>query len=117
MAESQMGSKKRRQSVKAQTLQTEQQIADDLGGKRVPMSGAGDKKGDVQIDDFVLDSKETLGDRLTLNASDFVKICREASQESKDPAFVFTFAKHAHTVPQQWVCIPFDKFAELFGDE
>lgn len=102
------------QSVKSRVNRHEKALADKLEGFRQPASGAlAGHKGDIKLDDFLLDSKETDAGALGITSRDIVKICREAFGEGKDPALVLTWNKIAETVPSEWVLIPLNVFNRL----
>ena len=101
-------------SKKARTLEHEQSIADRLGGKRQPASGAMlGHKGDVKLTDFLLDSKETVHASIIISGKDLTKITREADGEGKIPGLVITIERVPRTVATEWVMIPLDSFGDL----
>ena len=103
-------------SIKAQTLEHEQELADRLQGKRQPASGATpEHKGDVKLHNFLLDSKETGSATLILTGQDLTKITREANGEGRKPGLIVSIAKVPRTVSQEWVLITIDDFGELVG--
>jgi len=102
------------ESVKAKANKTEAKLAERLGGKRQPASGAvAGHKGDVKLEHFLLDSKETSGGSIMVSRADVVKITREATGENKQPALVFTFHTIADSTPREWVMLPLDTFAAM----
>jgi hypothetical protein len=112
-----LGSDKTR-SQKARSNQAEKDYAEKLGGKRRPASGAIDGcKGDIILDRFLLDLKQTVHGSIHLLRSDLVKIDREAFGENKFPGIICEFAKMADGVPNSWVCVPFDVFVEMLRQE
>lgn len=109
-----LGGKKKHKEGKAKTLQTEADLAHRLEGKVQPKSGAGPfHKGDVKLDDFLLDSKETEAQRITLHAADFVKITREARGEHLTPAIAIIIHRMNPTVSKSWIAIPEEEFKAL----
>jgi len=109
-----LGSKKKR-TQKQRVNQHEQDLADKLpGGQRQPNSGAlPHAKGDVKLDNFLLDSKETEGGLLNVAAVELTKITRHASEAGKTPGMVLTVKRVPATVPSEWVMIPLTVFAQM----
>jgi len=108
-----LGSQKHK-SVKARTLQTERDAADTLGGVAQPASGAMEAhKGDIRLDDILLDSKETEGQVINVTKRDLVKICREAFEIGKHPGIVVKMNGVATTVPKTWVMLPITVIAYM----
>jgi hypothetical protein len=107
-----LGSRKARQT---QIVGHEQDIADRIpGGERQPASGAlPHKKGDVKLEHFVLDSKETRGAVLTVASPDLTKIVRQAGEQGKLPGIVLTVGRVPATVPREWVAVPLEVFAQM----
>lgn len=109
-----LGSQK---SMKARVNQHEQDLADALGGFRQPMSGALEgMKGDIKLDTFLLDSKETDTGTLILSVKEFTKITREAREAGREAGLVVTLHKLPVTVSKEWVVIPLEIFAKLLED-
>jgi hypothetical protein len=105
--------KKRRNSVKHEANETEKELAKVLGGKRQPMSGAlPGHKGDIMMEEFLLDSKQTRSNILNVTTRDLTKISDEAHQMSKFPGLVMTLQTPIQT-PSTWVAIPLEIFAEI----
>lgn len=107
-----LGSSKARQT---QIVQHEQAIADRIpGGERQPASGAlPHKKGDVKLEHFILDSKETAGAVLNVAAADLTKVVRQAGEHGKLPGLVLTVGRVPATVPREWVAVPLEVFAQM----
>lgn len=100
----------RKRTVKEHELE----LAKKLGGKRQIASGAIDGyKGDVKLDDFLLDSKETDGDEIRVDRTMIMKISREALGNNREPGLVLTWNKLAVGIPKEWVVIPIDVFMKL----
>jgi len=92
----------------------EQDLADRLGGMRQPNSGAlVQHKGDVILEKFLLDSKETEAAVINVTGHDLTKITREADGERKLPGLVLTIRRVPATVEKEWVCIPISVFARM----
>jgi hypothetical protein len=106
--DSPLGGKRRHESQKARVNRHEKEIAEKLGGYAQPASGALDhRKGDVILEHFLLDSKETDGTTLRLDATDFTKITREANDINRIPGLVLKVLSH------EFVAIPIDTFSEM----
>ena len=102
------------ESVKAKANRTERDQAKKLGGRVHPASGAlSGFKGDFSVGDFLFDSKETAGTQLMLHVKEITKICREANEAGKCPALSLKIAKMPSTVPNEWVAVPLQQFAEM----
>lgn len=66
----------------------EEDVADYLGGKRQPGSGAPIMcKGDVKCEDFLVECKQTSKEVYTLNIKTWEKICEEARNQFRIPLF------------------------------
>lgn len=101
-------------SKKADANEREARLAKQLGGYTQPASGAiRGFKGDIKLDDFLMDSKGTVGEYLNIKTKEFVKITKESLENRKHPAIIFTFEKIAQGVSKDWVAIPVEVFAEL----
>jgi len=105
-------------SKKKVSLLREAEIATKVGGRVQPASGALDhKKGDVVLEDFLLDSKGTEGTSIIVRGVDLTKISREAEQMGKIPALVLTLDMPRYN-EQDWVVLPLSAFEDLFlGDD
>ena len=101
-------------SIKERVNAHEAEIADKLDGRRQPNSGSLEQhKGDIKLDNFLLDSKETEKSGLLITKKDLLKINREAFQEGKEPGLVLTIYDMASAVPKEWVMVPLEVFYEL----
>jgi hypothetical protein len=110
-----LGSKKNK-SLKAQVNVHEQELAAKLGGYRQPLSGALEgHKGDIKLDHFLLDSKETSGELLSIGKKDILKITKEAMGERKEPALVLTW-NSIKEAPNEWICIPLEVFKKMLDN-
>lgn len=110
-----MGSQK---AEKARHNEEEKNLADRLGGRRQPNSGALDgHKGDVKLDHFLLDRKETKANSIIIDGRDLTKITREADGEGKEPGLVLVMGgKLPSTVSREWVTIPLETFARMLAN-
>jgi len=107
-----LGSQK---SDKEKINKHERSLAERLPGAQAqPSSGATPaKKGDVLLEHFLLDSKETKGQVISLSSLDFTKICREAGERGREPGLVVTLGRAPATVPREWVVISLEVFARM----
>jgi hypothetical protein len=106
-----LGSQK---SMKARVNQHEKDLAVELGGFRQPASGAFEgMKGDIKLDTFLLDSKETETGTLILSVKELTKITREARECGREPGLIVTIHRLPVTVSKEWAVIPMELFAEL----
>lgn len=101
-------------SKKAECNQHEEEIAEKLGGIRQPGSGSFlGKKGDIKLERFLLDLKETDLNSIVVTREMIVKATREANGDGKEPGLVLKFNKIAPSVPSEWVLLPLDIFAQM----
>ncbi len=106
---------KQPESLKAKTLRSEKESATKLGGRAQPRSGASAAhKGDIKLDDFLIDQKQTTGSSILVHGKDLTKITREAGGEGKTPALLLKLESIPKTVAGEWIVLPLEKFAELF---
>lgn len=92
----------------------EQDIADRLGGFRRPASGAlSGMRGDVVLDELLMDSKSTVGELLSVGRKDVIKITKEAYGDGKEPALVLTWVNMVPTVEREWVAVPMSVFMRM----
>lgn len=116
-----LGSKKKREATKTQVARHEKEMAELLGGHAQPASGATPgKKGDIVLGDglltldrFLLESKETTAGSILIDGRVLTKISREAMEVSRTPGLVITIEKLPSSVPNTWVAVPIDVFAEM----
>jgi len=105
---------KPKKTRKEEVNEHEVSLADRLSGVRQPNSGALDhRKGDISLDTFLLDSKETSGSTILINGKDLSKITREAGDVHKTPGLVVTIDQLPYTVEKEWVMIPLSVFAAI----
>lgn len=103
------------ESLKTKTLNSERRSADYLGGRAQPASGAGDcHKGDIKLENWLIDKKETTAQSIMVYGKDLTKITREADGEDKNPALLIQMEGVPSTVSNEWIVLPLDIFSELF---
>jgi hypothetical protein len=101
-------------SIKRKSIDGEQATAKRLGGQVQPMSGKlPGYKGDIKLDDFLLDEKRTEGASIKVDIAMLMKINREAFNEKKEPGLVLTFSRIADMVEKQWMLIPVSVFERM----
>lgn len=76
---------KKRSSTRKRSIAQEDGVALRLGGQRVQMSGAGDRKGDAELERFLVECKFTEAQSFRLEAKTFLKIKKEAVRIGKMP--------------------------------
>lgn len=109
---------KEKPSIKTKANENEKRIAEKLGGKRQSHSGAIlGSKGDVKLDKFLLDSKQTSFNSIVVSTDMLSKITKEARGEGKNPAIVITFETPPMEVSKQWVLIELDDFAKMLDNK
>lgn len=92
-----------RSEQKKRANKLEYWLAEYLGGRRVPASGALDSwKGDVELDEILIDSKHTVKSSITLKAMDLCKIHREAREADRDGHIILTF----YNEDTHWAVVP-----------
>jgi hypothetical protein len=92
----------------------ERRLAKDLGGRRQPGSGCFEgRKGDVKLDDFLIEAKRTDKHSLGLKVAWLKKIDAEAAAMMKTPAIAIEFGAMPNGVPAQWVLLPGSTFKNL----
>lgn len=97
----------------------ERKAASRLKGQLTPASGAKvGAKGDIRKGAFLIESKATNKESLSLKRAWLDKISKEALDTGKDPALIIQFVDGlGHTSRgSSWVCIPERVFHELCGD-
>ena len=95
----------------------EKRTAKMFGGILTPASGAFQSfKGDVQLDDAVIEVKHTEKAQMTIKRRWLEKVFEEALSAGKLPALVIDFASMPRGVPAQWVLLPCDVFKEIVAD-
>ena len=108
-----LGGKKRFENAKTKINRHEAQLAKKLGGKRQLASGSMAKeKGDIQLPELLLDSKETIDNKITITSQQLAKIQLEAQQRNKYPGLVISL-QTGLTVPGEWIMIPLAYWEQL----
>jgi hypothetical protein len=94
----------------------EKDLAEKLGGFRKPASGAFQgMKGDIALDDLLMDSKSTVGELMSIGRKDVMKITKEAEGDGKDPALILTWINMPTTVEREWVAVPISVFMRMMN--
>jgi hypothetical protein len=106
---------KRERNVKTYANDSEKRHSKQLGGTQHPLSGGLTRGGDFSLENFTFDSKTTQGKRLTITGDEMVRVCKDASGQSKYPALAVEFGQTVNIVPDKWVMMPFYAFQELLG--
>jgi len=89
----------------------EKDLARELGGRRVPASGAiAHLPGDIYTDEFLIDSKNTEKNTIPLKVVDLAKIHREARDGDKLGHLILTFIEH----DIHWAVVP-EKYTKIEG--
>jgi len=100
---------------------SEKNTAKRLGGRLTPASGAVEgAKGDIVLDDFLVEAKSTIKNSISLKLDWLLKITGEARKVGKTPALAITFTtgngRPVHN--GRYVIIREDDFKELIdGDK
>lgn len=96
---------------KTQVLDHEKKLAAELGGRATPNSGAlASAKGDISLDNFLAESKETEYNSIVIKGKDLSKISREAREVGKTPLFIFTLYGIEGLAESEWVAMPKSAF-------
>jgi hypothetical protein len=89
-------------------------LAKKLNGRRVPASGAIDgMKGDVETDDFLLDSKHSGKGSIVVSGTQLSKANKEARKQGKKPALILSMESLPFGTPKEWVLMSMNDFKEL----
>lgn len=98
--------------------QLERDVADRMGGRRQPCSGAiPGFKGDVKLPEFLVDTKYTVRGSYALSLKTLQKVDKEARGEGREPLLLIHFAQMPIGVPKEWVLIPATVFEQLTAKE
>ena len=98
----------------------EERIAEKLGGKRLPASGAlrpsyrkaETECGDITSKDFFIEHKRTVKQSISIKKDWLSKVTDGANRHQKEPALVVTFEEKMKP-PEDWVMIPMELFERL----
>lgn len=95
-------------------MASEKKTAGRLGGRLVPMSGAGYEKGDIDLDLFRVEAKSTVGSAVPLKYDFVVKITKESRAVGKEPALAVTYTTENGSPREygRWVVVREDWFLE-----
>lgn len=85
--------------------QFELEIAQEEGGKRQPLSGAGKQKQDVITKEYLISAKETKAKSYSIKLEDLEELERDAAMNGKLPKMEirFTTGRIGH---KDWVLVP-----------
>ena len=84
----------------------EKRFARSAGGKRIAGSGSSrEKKGDVQVRDFLVQNKSSIGNSIGVKRQDLEDIQDQALNTGRYPAYVMSFYDGPYLVTE-WVAIP-----------
>lgn len=102
-----------RGEIKKTANKLEKEIAKDLGARRVPGSGMlTGWKGDIESEDYLLDSKNTEKKIIQLKAEDLSKITKEARNAGRIGHLVLTFLPDKHYAVVPYMDCDFDSFCD-----
>ena len=103
---------------KEKSTKFERKLADDLGGRAVPGSGAFmSHKGDVKAKGFLFDSKQTGSEKgIYLSGTMLSKITREANEEGSYPGLIATVEKASFGTAKSWAVIPLHVFKSIMEE-
>jgi hypothetical protein len=88
---------------------SEKRLAKTLQARARPASGAMEgAKGDIDLNDVLLEAKSTTTDSMGLKFEWLSKISREAVREGKSPALMISFVGQDGRpfMNGEWVCVP-----------
>jgi len=93
----------RRGEIKKSANKLEKQLADYLGGWRIPASGSIDcMKGDIDWGNYLIDSKNTEKSTIPLLAKDLGKIFKEGREADKTGHLILSFLEEDY----HWAVVP-----------
>ena len=95
-----------RSQQKKRADKLEKWFANDLGGFKVPRSGAGESlKGDVYVGEYFIDSKHTMKSTIKLMSEDITVCHKQARSMGKEGHLILTFFQedsHWGVVPEKY---------------
>lgn len=77
-----------------------------LKGQLTSGSGAKEKKGDLLVQDLLLELKTSTHESLTLKKEYLQKIKKAAIEQDKQPGLLFSFVTMNGVAEEEWICIP-----------
>jgi len=95
----------------------EVKVAKRLGGRLTVGSGALDgDKGDIEVGDFLIESKTAMTSSIGIQKQWLLKIYQEALEKNKQPALAINFVDENGNSErrERWIAIPEAVFQELF---
>jgi len=105
----------RKKDRKRKSTVSEKRFAATYGAERVIGSGClPGRKGDLKIDEFLLDLKTTNGE-YTVRRTDLVKITKEAREANRKPGLIIELEGPIVDpfFPQHWIVFPFHIYREM----
>lgn len=93
----------------------ERKLARRLAGRARPASGAMEgAKGDIDLDEFLMEAKSTVKDSTAIKYGWLSKIAHEARNMGKKPALALSFVNHAGEPVRDgaWVMVPLHVWEE-----
>lgn len=87
---------------------SESNLAERLGARVTPASGAANSKGDMRAPGWIIEAKSTTNDSMGLKLDWLAKISNEALGVGQSPALALTFTDERGNPRRcgSWVCIP-----------
>ncbi len=106
--------RRRRRKSNAIAKRHELRVADELGGQRVPQSGAGAAKGDVLHEVLLVEAKTTDNASLSVKRAWLAKIAAEAAAAGRVPGLAIRFSGNPDpTAVTDWVAVPAEWLRDL----
>ncbi len=99
---------------------SEKKLAKRMGGRLTPASGAMEgAKGDMVVDDFLIEAKATQNRSMSLDSDWLYKIYQEALELGKYPALAVTFTNNEGQSEkrERWVMVPEHVFKQILDRE
>jgi len=95
---------------------SETKLSKRLGGRTQPASGAMEgAKGDIKINEFLIEAKSTINDTMKVDLAWLCKISHEARHNGMAPALAISFVNEQGGVKKNgsWIAIEESKYKEL----
>ncbi len=104
---------KRSGTTKYKSVLQEKRTAEEFEGRTTPMSGAGNIKGDVTTEEFLIECKTTSKTQFPVKLAVLEKLTKEAMNARKIPLMQVDLDDESKGLNRSWVLIPKDEFLEL----